>query len=90
MCYADVGAMNSLRFFIIGDMGGLEITPFSTYFERCTAAQMGKMADVYAPHFVLELGDNFYMNGVTSVDDMRFNVYLFIYIFTVVVTSLSA
>ncbi|GFS18108.1 tartrate-resistant acid phosphatase type 5 [Elysia marginata] len=54
-------------------MGGVEVEPFSTYFERCTAAQMGKMADIYAPQFVLELGDNFYMKGVSNVDDMRFN-----------------
>ncbi|RUS85020.1 hypothetical protein EGW08_007204 [Elysia chlorotica] len=69
----DVGAINSLRFLTIGDMRGVEIEPFSTYFERCTSAQMGKIADTYGPQFVLELGDNFYMNGVTNVDDMRFN-----------------
>ncbi|GFO37181.1 tartrate-resistant acid phosphatase type 5 [Plakobranchus ocellatus] len=71
--FRDVCTMESLRFLTIGDMGGVDIEPFSTYFERCTAIEMGKMADIYAPQFVLELGDNFYMDGVKSVDDMRFN-----------------
>ncbi|GFO04675.1 tartrate-resistant acid phosphatase type 5 [Plakobranchus ocellatus] len=65
-------AVNSLRLLIIGDMGGLNIEPYSTYFERCTAKEMGLLADRYAPQYVFELGDNFYFNGVKDVTDPRF------------------
>ena len=69
-------AVDSLRFLIIGDMGGLPIYPYYTYFERCTAEEMGKVADRYAPQYVLELGDNFYFDGVKNIDDARFKVIL--------------
>ncbi|CAG5128977.1 unnamed protein product, partial [Candidula unifasciata] len=65
-------AIDSLRFLVIGDMGGLDIEPYSTYYQRCTAQEMGKIADVYMPQFILELGDNFYMKGVANVHDKRF------------------
>ncbi|CAL1531088.1 unnamed protein product [Lymnaea stagnalis] len=73
-------AVESLRFLIIGDMGGVDYAPYSTYYERSTAAEMGKIADLYSPQFVMELGDNFYYDGVKDVNDIRFkatfeNVY---------------
>uniref|UniRef100_A0A0B6ZW14 Tartrate-resistant acid phosphatase type 5 n=1 Tax=Arion vulgaris TaxID=1028688 RepID=A0A0B6ZW14_9EUPU len=66
--------VESLRFFIIGDVGGVEYEPYSTLVERSTATEMGKIADIYSPQFILELGDNFYHEGVTSVNDKRFNL----------------
>ncbi|RUS81864.1 hypothetical protein EGW08_010387 [Elysia chlorotica] len=65
-------AVDSLRFLIIGDMGGLPISPYSTYFERCTAKEMGNVADRYAPQYIIGLGDNFYFTGVDNVTDPRF------------------
>ncbi|XP_059140214.1 tartrate-resistant acid phosphatase type 5-like isoform X1 [Physella acuta] len=65
-------AVDSLRFLIIGDMGGVDYAPYSTYYERSTAAEMGKIADLYSPQFVMELGDNFYYDGVKDVNDFRF------------------
>ncbi|KAH9523716.1 Tartrate-resistant acid phosphatase type 5 [Bulinus truncatus] len=78
--YTGSHAVESLRFLVIGDMGGIDTYPYSTYYERSTAAEMGKIGDIYSPQFVIELGDNFYYKGVTSLDDIRFkatfeNVY---------------
>lgn len=71
-------AVDSLRFLIIGDMGGVDYAPYSTYYERSTAAEMGKIADLYSPQFVMELGDNFYYDGVKDLNDLRFQVNLFV------------
>ncbi|GFO04672.1 tartrate-resistant acid phosphatase type 5 [Plakobranchus ocellatus] len=74
-CHLLPGAesMYSLRLFIIGDMGGIDYMPYSTYIERSTAIEMGKMANLYAPQAIIELGDNFYYNGVENVHDSRFS-----------------
>lgn len=66
-------AVESFRLLIIGDMGGIDYSPYSTFFERSTAYEMGKVADLYRPHAVLELGDNFYYDGVKDVHDSRFS-----------------
>uniref|UniRef100_A0A0B6ZGI6 Tartrate-resistant acid phosphatase type 5 n=1 Tax=Arion vulgaris TaxID=1028688 RepID=A0A0B6ZGI6_9EUPU len=67
-------SIDSLRFLVIGDMGGMDIEPYTTYFQRCTAQEMGKIGDLYSPQFIVELGDNFYMDGVDNVHDKRFNL----------------
>jgi len=66
-------AVDSLRFFIVGDWGGLPTIPYTTYYERSTAFEMGKMAEAYGPKFIFALGDNFYYDGVKDVNDKRFN-----------------
>ncbi|BFZ16746.1 hypothetical protein BsWGS_19785 [Bradybaena similaris] len=66
--------VESLRIFIIGDMGGIDTEPYSTFVERSTAQEMGKIADLYSPQFIFSLGDNFYYGGVKNVDDKRFNL----------------
>lgn len=68
------GAPDSLRFLAVGDIGGQTLPPYTTHEEIATAVEMTKIADKYSPQFVLELGDNFYTFGVTSVTDKRFNV----------------
>ncbi|KAK6179462.1 hypothetical protein SNE40_011817 [Patella caerulea] len=66
------GAVDSLRFLVIGDMGGLPVFPYTTPVERGTAKEMGIMASQYGPSFILEIGDNFYYDGVANVSDHRF------------------
>ena len=65
---------DSLRFLVIGDMGGLPVWPYSTFIEVGTADEMAKIAKQYSPQFILELGDNFYFDGVKNVEDKRFEV----------------
>jgi len=65
--------VDSLRLFIVGDWGGVDYEPYTTFYERSTAAEMGKMADLYAPQNILALGDNFYFEGVKNLTDFRFN-----------------
>lgn len=61
---------------VIGDWGGLPLSPFTTEIEKAVAHQMGKFADDNNIQFVLALGDNFYFDGVKDVDDPRFGVSL--------------
>ena len=67
-------AVDSLRLLIIGDMGGIDYSPYSTYIERSTAQEMAKIAELYKPDAIFTLGDNFYYNGVEDVNDPRFKV----------------
>lgn len=62
----------SLNFFALGDWGGLPISPYTTPVEKAVAQEMGKLADLLNPEFVLGLGDNFYFLGVENVNDKRF------------------
>lgn len=63
-------------------MGGLPIVPYSTYIERSTAQEMGKLAEEFGPNFIMEVGDNFYLTGVTDVNDPRFQASLILKILT--------
>uniref|UniRef100_A0A183C9Y4 Tartrate-resistant acid phosphatase type 5 n=1 Tax=Globodera pallida TaxID=36090 RepID=A0A183C9Y4_GLOPA len=76
--------LDKLTFFIIGDMGGSSIwqpvNPYTTHAQRSVAAAMKILAKDEQPQFVVNLGDNFYWNGVREVKDGRFestfeNVY---------------
>lgn len=62
-----------LTFAAIGDFGGIPLPPYSTYTQKKIAKVMGKYADVKEVKFIIGLGDNFYYEGVKSVDDPRFN-----------------
>ncbi|KAK6187701.1 hypothetical protein SNE40_005667 [Patella caerulea] len=71
---------HSLKFLVIGDWGGTDEIPYTTVEGVSTAKQMEKLAEKEHPEFVLALGDNFYYEGVKTVDDSRFqdtfeNVY---------------
>ncbi|XP_055954885.1 tartrate-resistant acid phosphatase type 5 [Patella vulgata] len=70
----------SLKFLVIGDWGGTDKFPYTTVGQVSTARQMEQLAEKEHPEFVLALGDNFYNDGVETVDDPRFqdtfeNVY---------------
>ena len=73
-------AGDSLRFLVIGDMGGSPTWPYTTPVEVGTADEMAKVAKQYSVQFILELGDNFYDDGVKNVEDKRFEVKKYIYI----------
>ena len=76
-------AGDSLRFLVIGDMGGLPTWPYATPVEVGTADEMAKVAKQYSVQFILELGDNFYYDGVKNVEDKRFEVktkYIYTYV----------
>ncbi|XP_040842297.1 tartrate-resistant acid phosphatase type 5 [Ochotona curzoniae] len=66
------GATPTLRFVAVGDWGGVPNAPFHTAREMANAKQMSKVVQMLGAHFVLSLGDNFYFNGVQSVNDKRF------------------
>ncbi|XP_030852636.1 tartrate-resistant acid phosphatase type 5 [Strongylocentrotus purpuratus] len=69
--YADpVGS--EVRFLVLGDIGGLGEPPYTTDDQEDVAWAAGKVADNFKADFIVELGDNFYENGVKDVHDPRF------------------
>ena len=65
---------DSLRFIVIGDWGGLPVSPYTTPNEIGVSKEMAKTADQFGSQFTLALGDNFYFDGVKNVEDPRFKV----------------
>lgn len=65
-------SVESLRFLALGDWGGLPFWPYATPIEMAVGEQMGKITTAYQTSFNLALGDNFYFDGVTDVEDKRF------------------
>ena len=63
---------SSLNFMVVGDWGGQDDPPYYTDPEQDVAKQMGDVAASMGAQFTLSMGDNFYDNGVTDVDDPRF------------------
>ena len=61
-----------IRFFVIGDWGGLPFLPYETPSEVSIAKAMGKLGTQLNTSFQLALGDNFYFDGVKSSTDSRF------------------
>jgi len=66
---------DSLNFLVFGDWGRL-----GEQDQMEVAVQMGIAADVIKPQFIISVGDNFYEDGVASVDDPQWqtsfeNVY---------------
>ena len=62
---------------VLGDWGGIPVTPYYTPDEAAVAKQMGIIADNINASFVMALGDNFYETGVTDVEDKRFQVCVY-------------
>jgi len=60
---------DALRFFVIGDWGRKGESG-----QQVLADQMGKIADVVEPDFIVSAGDNFYPDGVASVEDYQWIV----------------
>lgn len=65
---------NNIRFFVVGDWGGLPTSPYDTPSEVAVAAAMGQLGVTLNTSFQLALGDNFYYSGVKAVNDSRFQV----------------
>ena len=66
------GESGKLNFMMVGDWGGQPKKPYYTLAQLEVAEQMGiKAADV-GSSFTVSVGDNFYQEGVTDIDDYRF------------------
>ena len=61
-----------MSFLVVGDWGGQPDSPYYTPAQKHLAYQMGRKAEEINSKFTVGLGDNFYDNGVTDVDDPRF------------------
>ena len=68
----DTAVSSSLNFMVVGDWGGQSDPPYYTDPEQDVAKQMGQVAAAIGSQFTLSMGDNFYDNGVTDVNDPRF------------------
>jgi tartrate-resistant acid phosphatase type 5 len=62
-------AASDLTFLVLGDWG------MGTSEQRRVAAQMGKSAEAIGARFVISTGDNFYPDGVRSVEDARWKTH---------------
>jgi len=68
VCYSQ---SSSLNFFVVGDWGrGTEIYNET---QKAVARAMSNLAMMYEPQFLISVGDNFYEDGVTSVNDTKWN-----------------
>merc|ERR1712224_151927 len=61
-----------VAFMVNGDWGGKPRKPFTTQAQVHVASALGRQAGQIGAKFTLLLGDNFYLDGVRSVDDPRF------------------
>ncbi|CEF67893.1 Tartrate-resistant acid phosphatase type 5 [Strongyloides ratti] len=62
-----------IRFFLIGDIGGDPIYPYSSYAQRKVANAMNELCIEKKYTFVINTGDNIYFNGVEHIFDSRFD-----------------
>ena len=63
---------DTLNFVMLGDWGGKPYYPYYTSAEKTISVSMGAKAQEIGSHFTVAMGDNFYDNGVTDVNDKRF------------------
>ena len=59
-------AESSVRWYAIGDWGDYWFS-----FQHRVADAMAEYAETFVPEFILALGDNFYQEGIHSVDDPK-------------------
>lgn len=59
---------------MLGDWGGIPVYPYYSANQMDAATVMARIASERNAHFLLTFGDNFYMSGVTDVNDRRFKV----------------
>jgi tartrate-resistant acid phosphatase type 5 len=71
---AKVNDDGTTRFLVVGDWGGLPVSPYDTPSEVAVAAAMGALGAKLNTTMQLALGDNFYYDGVKSTADPRFEV----------------
>lgn len=67
-----VSDKNYISFSAVGDWGGVAYRPYQVPWGKGVARSMNRLAGYYDDDFILLVGDNFYWDGVTSVDDPRF------------------
>ena len=65
---------SNLNFLVLGDWGGLPLSPYRTNIEKSVASGMNVVAKERNTKFQVALGDNFYFMGVRDVYDKRFQV----------------
>ncbi|GFR23265.1 tartrate-resistant acid phosphatase type 5 [Trichonephila clavata] len=63
---------SSLKFEVLADWGGIPIFPYKTFVELSVGREMATLASNLGVDAILALGDNFYLNGVENVNDIRF------------------
>ncbi|VDO30549.1 unnamed protein product [Brugia timori] len=63
ICYRNDS--NNLRFFLVGDTGGLPIYPYTTYAQKLVAKSLATIGDEKSIHFTVSAGDNIYFTGET-------------------------
>ncbi|KAL3109534.1 hypothetical protein niasHT_011689 [Heterodera trifolii] len=75
-CVTEAGCVLSdtsqLNFLVVGDIGGLPVFPYYSYAQTKVARAMAKIGRRHRTHFVVNVGDNFYFNGVQTAFDGRF------------------
>ncbi|KHN71976.1 Tartrate-resistant acid phosphatase type 5 [Toxocara canis] len=64
--------LNTLKFFLVGDTGGLPIYPYTTYGQNKVAKALSQMGEEKSSEFQISLGDNIYYTGVKNIFDQRF------------------
>ncbi|HZP66068.1 MAG TPA: tartrate-resistant acid phosphatase type 5 family protein [Rudaea sp.] len=62
-------APDALNFIVVGDWGRFGSPP-----QRAVATQMARTAEALDAKFIISTGDNFYPNGVASVDDPQWQL----------------
>ncbi|KAF8368127.1 hypothetical protein PRIPAC_85956 [Pristionchus pacificus] len=62
--------VDSLRFFVIGDIGGIPVWEVTSVQKQVAKAMINRSKGVKS---IINLGDNFYFTGVMSDTDPRFN-----------------
>lgn len=67
---------DDLSFFVLGDWGGIPNSPYRTLIELEVSKSMNYLSSIHNTKFQIALGDNFYFDGVTNVNDKRFKVAL--------------
>jgi len=67
-----LNSTGNLDFLVIGDIGGLPIYPYYSYAQNQVAHAMNNVVRDETLRFVVNLGDNFYFNGVENIFDSRF------------------
>lgn len=65
--------LQSLKFFLLGDSGGLPVYPYVSYAQIKVAKAIAKMGEQLKTEFQISVGDNIYFTGVNDVFDSRFN-----------------
>ncbi|KAF7639725.1 Metallophos domain-containing protein [Meloidogyne graminicola] len=66
--------VKKLNFVLVGDIGGLPIYPYFSYAQKRVAEAIAKITNEQEEplNFVINVGDNFYFNGVNNLFDNRF------------------